>query len=212
MTRWVFGVEPLPQSLEVASLLRRIAGLVMSLEAPDAALDRLTAALRSAEAELARIAPRYLTPRVGRATDSDGRVYIDHARDIGAFNPCFPTYAIRVDGERASGTVSFPIAYEGPPGVVNGGFLAVFFDSVVQHHNCDLGIAGKTTAMNVTFRRPTPLASELSFEIERSVADGRITSLARLARDGVVLCEAEVRAVAGDLAALPEVSPRRDRA
>jgi len=212
VTRWVFGVEPLPQSLEVASLLRRIAGLVMSLEAPDAALDRLTAALRSAEAELARIAPRYLTPRVGRATDSDGRVYIDHARDIGAFNPCFPTYAIRVDGERASGTVSFPIAYEGPPGVVNGGFLAVFFDSVVQHHNCDLGIAGKTTAMNVTFRRPTPLASELSFEIERSVADGRITSLARLARDGVVLCEAEVRAVAGDLAALPEVSPRRDRA
>jgi hypothetical protein len=210
--RWVFGVEPLPQSLEAAPLLRRIAGLVMSLEAPHSALDRLTAALRTAEEELAPLAPRSSTPRVGRAVESEGRIYVDHARDIGAYNPCFPTYEIRIDGQRASGTVSFPIAYEGPPGVVNGGFLAVFFDSIVQHHNCDLGVAGKTTALNVTFRRPTPLVTGLAFEIERSVAEQRITSLARLSRDGVVLCEAEVRAVAGDLAALPEFSPRRPRA
>jgi hypothetical protein len=209
VTRWVFGVEPLPQSLEVASLLRSVASLVISLETPHPAVDRLAAALRSAEAELSPLAPRDLTPRVGRAADSDGRVYVDHARDVGAFNPCFPTYTIRVDGERASGTVSFPIAYEGPPGVVNGGVLGVFFDLVVQHHNCELGIAGRTTALAVTFRRPTPLVTELSFEIERSLADRRITSIARLARDGVVLCEAEVRAVAGDLAALPAFSPRR---
>ena len=58
MKRWVFGVEPLPQSLEAAPLLRRIAGLVMSLEAPHSALDRLTAALRTAEEELAPLAPR----------------------------------------------------------------------------------------------------------------------------------------------------------
>ena len=209
MTRWVFGVEPLPQTLEVASLLRTVAGLAISLEAPHPAVDRLVAALRSAEAELAQVAPRDAVPRVGRAAGADGRVYLDHARDVGAFNPIFPTYTIRVDGDRASGTVSFPIAYEGPPGVVNGGILGVFFDLVVQHHNCELGVAGKTTALAVTFRRPTPLATELSFEIERKVADRRITSIARLARDGVVLCESEVRAVAGDLSALPAFSPRR---
>jgi hypothetical protein len=209
VTRWTFGVEPLPESREVASLLRSVAGLVLSIEAPHPALERLAAALREAERELAEIAPGDPTPRIGPDAPPDRRAYIDHARDVGTFNPMFPTYQIRVDGDRASGTVEFPLVFEGPPGLVNGGILAVFFDLVVQHHNCDLGVAGKTTALNVSFRRPTPLATALSFEIERSVADRRITSTARLARDGAVLCEAEVRAVAGDLSALPEVSPRR---
>ena len=97
--RWVFGVEPLPQSLTVATLLRRVTGLVLSLEAPHAALDRLIAVLRRAEEELTPLAPANLAPRMGPAPPADGRAYVDHSRDIGAYNPCFPTYEIRVDGE-----------------------------------------------------------------------------------------------------------------
>jgi len=209
-TRWTFGVEPLPESLEFASLTRTVTGLVLSLEARHESLDRLVAALRSAEAELRRLVPANPAPRVGaNATAAEGRVYVDHARDIGAFNPCFPLYEIRVDGDRASGTVAFPIAYEGPPGIVHGGFLAVFFDSVIQHHNCEVGMAGKTTALTVNYRRPTPLLTELQFEVERSVAERRITSTARLIAGGVVLCDAQMHAVAGNLAQLPPVSPRR---
>jgi acyl-coenzyme A thioesterase PaaI-like protein len=208
---WKFGVEPLPESLAVASLMRTVAGLVLSLEAPHPALARLAEALRSAEAELARIAPADPAPRIGPEAAANRRVYIDHSGDVGAFNPCFPTYQIRVDGDRAVGTVRFPIVYEGPPGIVHGGFLALFFDSVVQHHNCELGLAGKTTSLTVRYRRPTPLLTELAFEVQRSVEERRITSLARLLADGVVLCEAEVSAVAGNRAALPEASPRRAR-
>ena len=207
-TRWTFGVEPLAESLAVASLMRSVASLVLSLETPHPALDRLIAALRAAESELREVAPADPTPRVGPSASPDRRAYLDHSRDVGAFNPCFPTYRIRIDGERASGTVSFPIVFEGPPGLVNGGILAVFFDLVVQHHNCDVGVAGKTTSIAIRYRRPTPLLTELAFEVERSVAAGRITSTARLLADGAVLCEAEVKAVAGNLAALPEVSPR----
>jgi hypothetical protein len=207
--RWSFGVAPLPESLAVASSVRRVAGLVLSLEASHPAVERLAAALRSAEAELGTLAPVDPSPRIGPAAAPNARVYIDHSGDVGAFNPCFPTYEIRVDGDRASGTVSFPIVYEGPPGIVHGGFLAVFFDSVVQHHNCELGLAGKTTSLAVTYRRPTPLVTELRFEVERSVDERRITSLARLMADGVVLCDAQVSAVAGNRALLPEVSPRR---
>jgi hypothetical protein len=208
-SRWSFGVEPLPESLVVANLMRKVAGLVLSLEAPHPALSRLADALCSAEAELAGLAPADLAPRIGPEASAGARAYIDHSRDIGAFNPCFPTYRIRVDGDRASGTVSFPIVFEGPPGLVNGGFLAVFFDLVVQHHNCEVGVAGKTTSLAVRYRRPTPLLAELAFEVERAVEGGRITSTARLLAGGELLCEAEVRAVAGNLAALPEVSPRR---
>ena len=209
--RWTFGVDPLPQSLEIAELVRRVAGLVLAIESPHPALDRLATALRSAEQELAQVAAADLRPRIGPDATAESRAYIDHSRDIGAFNPCFPQYEIRIDGDRASGTVAFPIVFEGPPGVVNGGVLATFFDLVVQHHNCDVGVAGKTTSIAVRYRRPAPLLRELAFEIERAVADGRIVSTARLTASGAVLCEAEVRAVAGDLAALPAVSPRRDR-
>src|SRR5574342_1350808 len=182
--RWSFGVEPLPESLALASLLRSVAGLVLSLEAPHPAVERLAAALRSAEAELGKLAPPDPAPRIGPEAAANRRVYVDHSRDIGAFNPCFPTYQIRVVGDRASGTVDFPIVYEGPPGLVHGGFLALFFDSIVQHHNCDVGLAGKTTSLTVTYRRPTPLLTELHFEMERSVDERRITSTARLMADG----------------------------
>ena len=207
--RWIFGVEPLQESLEFASLMRTVTGLVLSLEAPHAAVLRLIAALRGAEAELRPLVPGSPAPRIGANATDDGRVYLDHSRDIGAYNPCFPAYDIRVHGDRAAGAVTFPIAYEGPPGIVHGGFLAVFFDSVIQHHNCDVGVAGKTTSLTVTYRRPTPLLTELQFEVERSAVDRRITSTARLMADGNVLCEAQMSAVAGNLAQLPAVSPRR---
>jgi hypothetical protein len=93
--------------------------------------------------------------------------------------------------------------------LVHGGFLAVFFDSVIQHHNCDVGVAGKTTSLTVNYRRPTPLLTELQFEVERAVDDRRITSTARLVTGGVVLSDAQMSAVAGSLDKLPEVSPRR---
>ncbi len=211
--RWTFGVAPLPESRELAERMRAVLGLVLSLDATHPAVERLRAALDEAEAALRAVAPADPTPRLGRDAPPERRVYIDHARDVGDFNPCFPTYRIHVDGDHhASGTVRFPIVYEGPPGLVHGGFLALLFDAVVQHHNCDVGLAGKTTSLTIRYRRPTPLLTDLAFEIERSVADGRILSTARLTLDGVVLCEAEVNAVAGVRSALPEASPRRGEA
>jgi hypothetical protein len=208
--RWTFGAEPLEQSLTFAKWVRDVAGLVLSLESPHPAVERLSELLRGASDELAGSVPGDPRPRVGPRAQSDGRVYLDHSRDIGAFNPCFPTYEIRVEGDRAGGTVAFPVVYEGPPGVVHGGFLAVFFDSVVQHHNCELGVAGKTTSLALAYRRPTPILDELRFEVERSARERRIESVARLyAGDGVVHCQAQVSAVSGSPGDLPPVSPRR---
>ena len=207
--RWTFGVEPLAQTTEAAALLRRVTGLLLSLDAPATEVDALLADLRRAEAALGAIAPADPAPRVGDAVDGDGRPYVDHARDVGDFNPCFPTYEIEVDGAIARGTVTFPIAYEGPPGLVHGGIVGVFVDCVVQHHNCDVGVAGKTTAMTVHYRRPTPLGTPLTFEIHRDVVDDRIRSVVRLCNGERTVCEAEVEAIAGNRANLPAVSPRR---
>lgn len=208
---WTFGVEPLAQTEAVAPLLRRVTDLVLSLEAEEADVDGLIAALRDAVDALERRVPPDASPRIGAAVERDARVYLDHSRDIGAFNPSFPEYGITVAGDRAVGTVTFPLVFEGPPGVVHGGFLALFFDCVAQHHNCDAGVAGKTTSLTVRFRRPTPILTALRFDLSRVVEDGRIRSTARLLRGDTVLCEADIAAIAGDRADLPEVSPRRTR-
>ncbi|MGF7235006.1 MAG: PaaI family thioesterase [Frankia sp.] len=207
--RWTFGVEPLPQSLVVAPLLRRVAGLVPMLEDSDPSVERLIEDLRAAERALAGRVPADLAPRLGADASTDRRSYVDHSRDVGAFNPCFPEYEIAVDGQRASGTVSFPVVFEGPPAIVHGGALATFFDCVIQHHNCDVGVAGKTTSLLVDYRRPTPLGVPLGFEIDREAEARRITSRARLFLGNDTLCTATMAAVAGNRDRLPHVPPRR---
>ena len=206
---WKFGEPALEETERYAALVRRVSSLVLSMERPSGAVAELNEALARAEAALEALAPADARPRVGAASEGDGRVYLDHARAVGAFNPAFPIYAIAVDGDRASGTVTFPVLYEGPPGLVHGGFLGVFFDLVIQHHNCDAGNAGKTTRLEVRYLAPTPLGKELRFDVERAVDDRRIESTARIF-DGDVQCAAgTMRTVAGDRAALPPVSPRR---
>jgi hypothetical protein len=207
--RWTFGVEPLAQTQELAALMRRVSGLALALEDDCDAMTRLIGQLSEAEQALTAEAPADLAPRIGPPEPADRRVYVDHSRDIGAYNPAFPEYTIVVDGTRASGTVTFPLAYEGPPGIVHGGVLATFFDCVIQHHNCDVGVAGKTTSLLVEYQRPTPVLQELAFEIDREGNDRRIASRGRLLSGDKPLCTATMQAVAGDRAKLSAVSPRR---
>lgn len=206
---WKFGEAPLPETERYAAIVRRISSLVLQMEAPSEAVAELCSALERAEAELAGRAPGDSRPRIGDASEGDGRVYLDHSRNIGQYNPAFPLYTLEVDGDRATGSVRFEVLYEGPPGLVHGGFLAAFFDMVIQHHNCDVGMAGKTTRLEVRYSAPTPLLRELHFDVERSVDDKRIESTARIFAGDTLCATATMRAVAGNLAALPPVSSRR---
>jgi len=148
------------------------------------------------ENELAGAVNPDASPRIGDGADTR-RVYLSHAFDIGAFNPCFPEYEFdRIDAQTASGHVTFPVVYEGPPGLVHGGFLAVFFDCVIQHQNCATELSGKTRSLTVKFRRPTPILTELRFDIVRAQVDRGVTSTARLSLDDEVLCIGEATTLA----------------
>lgn len=192
-----FGEEPLAQTVAAAGAIRRLSSLLLSLEQAHPTVDAILAQLGDWERELAAVAPPDSAPRVGTDDYGARRVYLDHATDIGAFNPCFPEYCFdHLDAETASGRVTFPLVYEGSPGLVHGGFLAVFFDCVMQHQNCVAGLSGKTRSLNVTFRRPTPVLTELSFETTRSEIDRGIASKAQLRLDDEVLCIGEVNTLA----------------
>jgi acyl-coenzyme A thioesterase PaaI-like protein len=192
-----FGEQPLAQTVAAAGALRRLAGVLLSLEHPHPSVDALLAQLSEWETELAGAVPPDPRPRIGDDGRATQRVYLSHAFDIGAFNPCFPEYEFdRIDAETASGRVTFPVVYEGPPGLVHGGFLAVFFDCVIQHQNCATELSGKTRSLNVTFRRPTPILTELRFDLARAQVDRGVTSTARLLLDGEVLCIGEATTLA----------------
>jgi hypothetical protein len=195
-----FGEAPLPQTVAAAGAVRRLGSLLLSLEHAHPTVDAIVAQISDWEHELSAAVPPDSGPRIGSDDSDDNgsrRVYLDHATDIGAFNPCFPEYRFdHLDAEAASGQVTFPLVYEGPPGLVHGGFLAVFFDCVIQHQNCLVGLSGKTRSLNVTFRRPTPVLTDLRFDIARSEVDRGITSTARLLLDDEVLCIGEVNTLA----------------
>lgn len=192
-----YGEQPLSQTVAAAGAMRRITNLLLSLEHPHPTVDTMLAQFADWEQELAAAAPSDNTPRIGQDGDETRRVYLDHAFDIGSYNPCFPEYRFdHLDVETASGHVTFPVAYEGPPGLVHGGFLGVFFDSVTQHQSCASALTGKTRSLTVTYKRPTPLLTELRFDIVRSEIERGVRSTVRLLLDGEVLSIGEVDTVA----------------
>ncbi|OBI52575.1 hypothetical protein [Mycobacterium sp. E787] len=192
-----FGEAPLAQTVVAAGAMRRLSSLLLSLEHPHPTVDAMLARFAEWEGELAPAAAADPAPRIGEIPDDPRRVYLNHATDIGAYNPCFPEYRFdQVDAEKATGLVCFPLVYEGPPGLVHGGFLGVFFDCVIQHHNCVTGLSGKTRSLLVNFRRPTPVLTELRFDIDRSPVERGITSTARLLLGEEVLCTGEVTTLA----------------
>ncbi|HZU46597.1 MAG TPA: hypothetical protein VFA16_04975, partial [Mycobacterium sp.] len=87
-----FGEQPLPQMVAAAGAIRRISSLLLSLEHPHPTVDAMLAKFAEWERVLAAAAPPDNTPRIGPDDDGIRRVYLDHAADIGAFNPCFPEY------------------------------------------------------------------------------------------------------------------------
>lgn len=122
-----FGEPPLAQTVEAAGAMRRLSSLLLSLEHPHPTVDAMLAKFGEWEAELALVAPRDNAPRIGDVDDDPRRVYLNHATDIGAYNPSFPEYSFDyLDADKAEGDVVFPLVYEGPPGLVHGGFLCVF--------------------------------------------------------------------------------------
>ena len=195
-----FGEAPLPQTVAAAGAIRRLGSLLLSLEHAHPTVDAIVAQISDWEHELSAAVPPDSAPRISfDESDEDGRrrVYLDHATDIGAFNPCFPEYRFdHLDADTAFGQATFPLVYEGPPGLVHGGFLAVFFDCVIQHQNCLVGLSGKTRSLNVAFRRPTPVLTDLRFDITRSEVERGIMSTARLLLDDEVLCIGEVNTLA----------------
>jgi acyl-coenzyme A thioesterase PaaI-like protein len=75
---------------------------------------------------------------------------------------------------------------------VHGGVVSLLFDQIMGHHHVTVGVPGMTGTLRVRYRRPTPLFTELRFEVRTGKLRGRkITTLGQLRAGDELTAEAE---------------------
>jgi acyl-coenzyme A thioesterase PaaI-like protein len=82
---------------------------------------------------------------------------------MGGVNPIAPPLALRLEGDRVIGEVTFGAAYEGPPGHVHGGVTAAAFDEVLGMVQATGERPGMTGRLTISYRSPTPLGTLVRF-------------------------------------------------
>ena len=78
----------------------------------------------------------------------------------------FPDGTVRCDLELG-------IEYQGPPGCVHGGIVALLFDEMLGLANAAAGSVGMTADLRVSYKSPTPLNAPLRFEAKQVRTEGR---------------------------------------
>lgn len=111
---------------------------------------------------------------------------------VGEESPISPPATWERRGEHLHVRVTFGVLYEGPPGYVHGGFIAMAFDELLGLTNVQLGQPGMTGTLRVKYRHPTPLYREVQLESWVERMEGRRVITRGVLRDGDTVCaEAE---------------------
>ena len=80
------------------------------------------------------------------------------------------------DGVRAE--VRFGTAYEGAPGLVHGGVLAMVMDQVFGEAGIAAQVAGMTIGLEIRYAAPTPVHTDLVLEAHVVAAGDRVVEMA----------------------------------
>ncbi len=178
-----------PARAELAQAMRDLIEVSMTARHASAAeLHAATASVRDATAALGHVgspgSPGY-TPR------SHGD-YLPRSPVVGESSPLSPRFDWSVDNGRVEVLGRFGAAYEGPPGCVHGGMIALAFDEVLGIVNIANDCPGMTGTLTVRYRSPTPLYELLRFDAWVERRDGRrIHSKAQMFAGDRLCAEAE---------------------
>ena len=135
-----------------------------SLRAAADAIENATAALAAADLTIAGSRHRY--------AKTYGN-YLPNSLLVGVVHPLSPgaTYAF-ADGV-LDVRATFGAQFEGPPGYVHGGIVALAFDELFGMCNVCNGQGGLTGRLSVRYRKPTPLRTELRLTAWQDHHEGR---------------------------------------
>lgn len=181
---------------ELTRQLRRVRGLVAGCVFDDV----------HEEAEVVRLLADRLEAAGTRVDPADYESWgsLDHIASnpvTGNRNPVappldsvvFPDGLVRAD-------LTLGAEYQGPPGCVHGGVVALIFDELLGLANAASKTIGMTVELRLSYKSPTPLDTPLRFEAKQDRMDGR-----KIWASGTVTAGDTVCAVAEGLFVVPKV-------
>jgi acyl-coenzyme A thioesterase PaaI-like protein len=191
-----------PARIRLADAVRHLVDAVLTAEdAGDELLDDAASATERVVTELHGTDALGDAPTGVRSRDEMSHDdYLPRSPLVGAVNPMAPPIEFEYRDGRLHGEGVFHAAYEGPPGYVHGGWIALAFDEMLGMANIASGHPGMTGRLSVRYRRPTPLHRPARFEAWTEQVDGRrVVTRGTLEVDGTVTAEAEGLFVVIDL-------------
>jgi acyl-coenzyme A thioesterase PaaI-like protein len=179
--------EPAAERRELGAALRK---LVDAAVLTSASPDELRAAAAAADELTAMLS--------GPAVTVDDSVRAGSYREQmslvgGASHPIAPQLRmVRVDSESALGEVVIGPVFQGGPGLVHGGILALLIDHAMGCVAAQPDRPAMTARLTMRYRRPTPLGVPLTVSVRLDRTEGRKLLLsAAITADGTVTVEAE---------------------
>lgn len=175
---------------ELARVLRDL--IECSMTSTQASEDQLLAA-----AEAVRRATGHLGGRAAAAPGPgyqhrDHGDYLPRSPIVGEASPMSPRIDWEIVDGRCHARGTFSAQYEGPPGYVHGGMVALAFDEILGIVNIANGSPGMTGTLTIRYRKPTPLYREVRFEAWVEHVEGRrVRSRAELHAGDMLCAEAD---------------------
>jgi acyl-coenzyme A thioesterase PaaI-like protein len=171
----------------VAASTRALITSLRRANAPTSSLERAAALIAEATALLEphRVDGLPMQGRLGDqgpigAQANKPRVFFPWSPIIGPLNPL-------------SADIDLNVAqYNGPPGMVHGGIIALLFDELLGATNVCNGLGGFTGTLSIRYERPTWIERELQLESWVDRVEGRkVFTLGTISIDGEVTARAE---------------------
>jgi len=176
----------------LAAAVRRVITAMVAANVPDEETRALTGVVESVADRLEGRAGPGRRPRTQPDPTGPPQEFFPTSPAIGFANPVAPPVLVEAADGGLVGSAFFDYAYEGPPGCVHGGVIALVFDELLGATSIATGQPGMTGTLTVRYRRPTPLRTPLRLEARFVERRGRKITISGAVYDGdVMTAEAE---------------------
>lgn len=178
--------EPSDERRELGEALRRLLDVVVRTGAPPEDL-------RAAAATIDELTAKFATSTVRADKSLAAGPYLAHMSLVGGLShPIAPQLQMEVDGDSARGEVVIGPVFQGGPGLVHGGVLALLIDHAMGCVAARPERPAMTASLTMTYRKPTPLGVPLTVSVRLDRVEGRKLHLsAEIVADGQVTAVAE---------------------
>jgi acyl-coenzyme A thioesterase PaaI-like protein len=178
--------SPSDERRELGEALRRLLEVVVQTGAGAA---ELSAAARAIDEVTDGLAGSAVRTSMSVAADS----YRSHMSLVGGLShPVAPQLIMNVDGDNGTGEVVIGPLFQGGPGLVHGGIVALLIDHAMGCVAARPDRPAMTVRLAMRYRRPTPLGVPLTVSVRLDRIEGRKLHLtASITAEGEVTVEAD---------------------